>query len=435
MKYTFLFILLVAGLHTSQAQEKANVITIDITNFWNAYDKISTTKDSLQQYDYINELFINKGTPGLKAMMQVRNYTAKQYVDAINRYPLYWNSIRANTYKANYFAKDIAININKLKKFYPQLKPAEIYFTIGVLRSGGTIQNGKVLIGSEISMADAHTVTNEFPDNYKNLGNFFKTNPIKSVVFTNVHEYVHTQQKSTESNTLLGQSIMEGVAEFMAVKSTGQPSPTFATFKDAINNNRLKQVFSQQLFNTGYGYWLYNNQTNEFNARDLGYYVGYLICEKYYNQANNKQQAIKQMIELDYNDSTALAQFADRSGYFNKPIKMLKAEYEAARPTVTGIKPSKNGTGNVIAGISQITIHFSTPMDKRRRNFELGPLGKDHLMMVQRFVGFNEDGTEATIEVELKPGKRYQLMVGPGFTDIDDRPLKPYLIDFTTAGQ
>jgi len=56
-------------------------------------------------------------------------------------------------------------------------------------------------------------------------------------------------------------------------------------------------------------------------------------------------------------------------------------------------------------------------------------------MMVQRFVGFSEDGTEATIEVELKAGRRYQLVVGSGFTDNSDRALKPYLIDFTTAGQ
>lgn len=436
MKYIFLFAALVFGVQASHAQVKHEVvITTDVTNFWNAYDKITTTKDSAQQLNYINQLFINKGTPGLKAMMQVRDYTPAQYVQAINRYPLYWNSIRANTLKAKAFAGDIAINVAKLKKLYPQLKPAPVYFTMGVLRSGGTTFEGKVLIGSEISMADEHTVTSEFPGNYKNLGDWFKTNPIKSLVFTNVHEYVHTQQKSTQINTLLGQSVMEGVAEFMAVKATGLPSPTFAPYINSINNERLKQAFAQQLFNTNYGYWLYSNQANEFNQRDLGYYVGYLICQDYYNKAKDKQQAIKQMTELDYNNEADLLAFVDLSGYFNQKSSALKSQYEAARPAVTGIKTFKNGANDVSPGITQITIEFSTEMNKRSRNFDVGPLGTGNIMMVKRFIGFSEDGKQMTIEVELKPGRRYQLLLGPRFMNNDGVSINPYLIDFTTAGQ
>ncbi len=250
MRNLSLLICLLIAVQSLQAQVKLEtVVSTDIKNFWRAYDKITTTKDSNLQYTYLNELFIDKGTPGLKAMMQVRDYTPKQYINAINRYPLFWKSVRQNTLKADDFAADIAIGISKLKRLYPQLKPAPVYFTMGVFRSGGTVSEGSVLIGSEISMADERTVTSEFPDEFKNLNNFFKTNPIKTLVFTNVHEYVHTQQKSTEVNTLLGQSIMEGAAEFMAVKSTGQHSPTFAKFINSIDNNRLKQVFTQQLLN------------------------------------------------------------------------------------------------------------------------------------------------------------------------------------------
>ncbi|MDT3402633.1 DUF2268 domain-containing putative Zn-dependent protease [Mucilaginibacter terrae] len=437
MKYIFLFAALLFGAQPSYAQQKPEVvIATDITNFWNAYDKITATKDSTQQLNYLNQLFINKGTPGLKAMMQVRNYTAKQYIDAINRYPLFWNSIRTNTLKAKAFASDIAINVSKLRKLYPQLKPAQVYFTMGILRSGGTTLNNNVLVGSEISMTDEYTVTSEFPDNYKNLGNFFKTNPIKSLVFTNVHEYVHTQQKSTQINTLLGQCIMEGVAEFMAVKATGQASPTFAMFKSNINTQRLKQVFARQLLNSiNYGYWLYNDEQNEFNERDLGYYVGYLICQNYYNKVKDKQQAIKQMIELDYNNDADLLAFVDQSEYFNQKSSALKSQYEVSRPAVAGIKPFKNGANDVNPATTQITIEFSTGMNKRSRNFELGPLGMDNLMRVQRFIGFSDDGKQMTIEVELKPNRRYQLLLGPRFMNKDGVSINPYLIDFTTAGQ
>ncbi|WP_198171398.1 DUF2268 domain-containing putative Zn-dependent protease [Mucilaginibacter aquatilis] len=423
-------------MQTSQAQVKVEtVVGTDIKNFWRAYDKITATKDSNLQYTYLNELFIDKGTPGLKAMMQVRDYTPKQYIDAINRYPLFWKSVRKNTLKADGFAADIAIGISKLKKLYPQLKPAPVYFTVGVFRSGGTVSEGKVLIGSEISMADERTVTNEFPDEFKNLHSFFKTNPIKTLVFTNVHEYVHTQQKSTEVNTLLGQSVMEGAAEFMAVKSTGEHSPTFAKFINSIDNHRLKQVFAQQLLNNGYGYWLYSNQSNEFNQRDLGYYVGYLICEQYYQRASNKQQAIKQIIELDYNNEADLFAFVDQSKYFDQKASVLKTRYEASRPSVTNIKTFINGANNVDPSTTTVVIEFSDKMNKHSRNFEAGPLGIDHVMMVKKFLGFSEDGKQITIEVDLKPGRRYQLLLGSRFMNENGISIKPYLIDFTTAAQ
>jgi hypothetical protein len=413
----------------------SDIITSDITNFWTAYDKIITTEDSAQQYTYINKLFIDKGTPGLKAMMQVREYTAKSYINAIHKYPRFWNSIRSNTVKAPSFAKSISANVLKIKKLYPELKPANVYFTIGALRSGGTVLENKVLIGSEITMADEHTVTDEFPQTMAHLKSHFKTNPINGLVFTNVHEYIHTQQKTTVANNLLGQCVLEGVAEFVAEKATGQLSTLPAKTYGNQHTQQIKEVFSQRLFNSDTGFWLYSNAKNEFGVRDLGYYVGYAICESYYMKARDKKQAIKEMIELDYNNEEALNKFADQSGYFNKPLSSLKSNHELNRPVVTAIKPFVNGATGVAPGVQELTIQFSKPMDKGNRNFELGPLGKDNMLKIKRFLNFSEDGTSVTMEVELKPGLRQQTTVGSGFISEDGLPLKPYLIDITTANQ
>jgi hypothetical protein len=409
------------------------IITSDIINFWAAYDKVAATKDSALQYTYINQLFIDKGTPGLKAMMQVREYTAKSYINAINKYPRFWNSIRSNTLKAPGFAKSISANVLKIKKLYPELKPASVYFTIGALRSGGTVLDNKVLIGSEITMADEHTATDEFPEAIMHLKSHFKTNPINGLVFTNVHEYIHTQQKTTVASNLLGQCVLEGVAEFMAEKATGQLSTLPAKAYGKQHIQPIKQLFSQRLFNSDSGFWLYSNAKNEFGVRDLGYYVGYAICESYYLKAKDKKQAIKEMIELDYNNEEALNKFADQSGYFDKPLSLLKSNYELNRPVVTAIKPFANGVTGVAPGLKELIIQFSKPMDKGTRNFELGPLGKDNMLKIKRFISFSEDGTSVTMEVELKPGRRQQIMVGSGFMSKDGLPLKPYLIDITTA--
>jgi hypothetical protein len=140
----------------------ANVITSDIDNFWLAYDKITTTKDSATQYNYLNTLFLEKGTLGLKAIMEARRYTPKSYLSVINKYPLFWASIRANTNTAKILGNEITHSVTQLNAIYPNLKPANIYFTIGALRSPGTALNGSVLIGSELAMTDSTTIISEF---------------------------------------------------------------------------------------------------------------------------------------------------------------------------------------------------------------------------------------------------------------------------------
>jgi hypothetical protein len=431
---TLVFCLFV--LQTAFAQKTdPDFITSDIDNFWKAYDKIVTTKDSAQQYAYLNQLFIEKGTPGLKAIMQARQYTPKSYIDAINQYPLFWNSIRANTLKARVFSNEIAANVLKLKKLYPDLKPAQIYFTIGAFRTGGTTRGNMILIGSEIALTDKNTVKQEFSKNQSSSKTSAKTYPIDLVVFTNVHEYVHTQQKTNEGDYLLAQCVMEGVAEFVAVKATGQATTLPALYYAKDHYERIREVFSQQLFNPAYSFWLYSDAQNEFGVRDLGYYVGYVMCEKYYNKATDKKQAIKDMIELNYNNELALSRVVDESGYLTKPVQTLKSEYEEHRPTVTGIKEFKNNTTNVDTTNTQITLLFSEDMNKRYSNFEFGPLGKSNLLKIKEFKGFSEDGRSITFMVELKPGQHYQIVIGAGFRNKDGIPLKPYLIDFSTMGK
>ena len=413
-----------------------NIITYDIDNFWEAYDKIITTKDSVKQYEYLNKTFIEKGSPGLKAIMEARSYTAESYIDAINNYPLFWNSIRPNTLKAIEFAEYINADIDKIRKIYPSLKPSKIYFTIGAFRTPGTTLDGMVLIGSEIAMADENTVVSEFSNRMGYLKTYFKTNPIKNVSFGNTHEYVHTQQKTTIGDNLLAQSVLEGVAEFVAVLGTGKASTAPAIGYGRKHENQVRDKFSIQMFNSFTGFWLYNDAENEFNnIRDLGYYVGYAICEKYYAKVIDKQQAIKKMIELDYNNEIALGKFVDESGYFNTPIRKLKKRFNKNRPTVIKLLQFKNGDKNVNPNLNELTIEFSQPIDECCRSFELGELGQDNLLKIKKFVGFSADKKSVTFEIELKPNQHYQIIVGSGFrsNNTDNISLRPYLIDFKTA--
>jgi hypothetical protein len=409
------------------------IITTDIDNFWKAYDSIITTKDSIKQYNILNKLYFEKGSYGLKAIREVRNYTAKDYLDAINNYPLFWATIRENTIKAKVLATEIEMGIKQLKQLYLELKPASVYFTIGAFRTGGTTLDSAVLIGCEIAMADQTTVTAEFPKNLSHLKPYFATNPINNVSFLNVHEFVHTQQKKHDYN-LLNRSVYEGIAEFVAVKATGEASTVPAIAYGKLNNNKIREKFSKALLSANaINNWLYNSVNNEFNMRDLGYYVGYAICEKYYEQAKDKKKAIKDMIELDYSNEKSFAKYINTSKYFDKDFKTLKADYENDRPKVISIKEFNNGASDVNTNIKIVSVTFSQPMNPNLRGFEFGPLGESNALFVKKFMGFSEDSKTMTFEVELTNDKKFQLELTDKFLNTDGVPLVPYLIDIKTA--
>jgi len=430
--------ILFSGLFTAchSPIEDSRFVTKDIDHFWEAYDRITATQDSVAQYRFIKELYIDKGSEGLVSIMNARRYTSQSYIEAINQYPLFWQSIREKTLLAKHKAKEIEKGVDKLREIYPNLKDGKVYFEIGVFRTPGTTVDSKVLIGAEMALGDAEVNTSEFPDQLNYFKNYLNTNPNKNIVFLNVHEFVHTQQKKHDY-ILLYRSIYEGVAEFIAEKATGKVSQSPAIAFGKANNQAVRDRFTKEIYDgaSAIDNWLYNDLNNEFNTRDLGYYVGYAICEKYYDRAADKSQAIIEMIDLDYANEVAINEFVDQSGYFAKQLKVLKRDYEQNIPSVTGINQFENKAQNVDPNISLITIEFSTEMDLDHRGFEFGPLGQDHALFVQKFNGFSADKMSMSFEVSLEPNKQYQLILSDKFRNQYGVRMDPYLIDIKTADQ
>lgn len=432
-KLTILFLTLILIISCKEEKLKEqNVITSDIDLFWKAYDKVVQEKDSIKQIELIQKEYIEKGSVGLEKIIELRNYSAQQYVELINKYPKYWSSIKPNTLKAENLADELNEGIAKFKNIYPNMKPAKMYFTIGAMRTNGTTMDNLVLIGSELAMADSKTDISEFEGQTKEwLETYFGANPIEGLILLNVHEYVHTQQNPIPNN-LLHQVLYEGVAEFVSVKAMNRPSDAPA-IEFGKNNPKVKQTFENEMFFERTNDWMWSSAPNKFNMRDLGYYIGYAIAEKYYEQSENKQKAIATLIELDYSKPNDIDNFIDQTSFFSKPIEHLRKEFYQNQPTVISIEPFENGSQFVDVKTNQLTIKFSEPMI-HRRNFDYGPLGEDAVVRFKKEIGYSENDTNYTFEIEeLKPNKRYQITIGSGFQNRDSIPLKPYLIDFKTS--
>lgn len=433
MKKNALLVLGICLLSISNAQDfKQAFVSTDIDHFWKACKKITATEDTALQQKYLQELYIDKGSPGLKSMIEVRNYSNQEFLDAINHYPAFWQSIKPNTLRAEALYTEIEADILKLKEAYPDLKPSTIYFTVGALRSNGTIQEDRVLIGSELALADKSTVIEELPEWRQPF--FQDYTPIEQLALLCTHEYIHTQQKELVQN-LLSMCLYEGVAEFVSCQVTGKPSSTPAIAFGKANREQVVEQFVTDLYlMSNNNNWLWGENRNELKVRDLGYYIGYEICERYYTLANDKTKAVKDLIELDYTDEKAVERIVDRTKLLPKPLKKLYKDYEKSRPKVIRMAPFKNGSKKVKPGKTKITVHFSKPLNGYNTGIDFGPLGAEHCPKInpQNRV-WAEDGTSYTFETDLEPNKKYQILISNNFRMEDGIRLKPYLIELQTA--
>jgi len=392
-----LTITLILAISSAYAQSANKVFTSDIDNFWIAFDSIQQTSDYSRKLYFINKLYIQKGTKGLRAFMREEHYTDTTYINVINKFTDFWRSIRHNTLVLKDKTNELNTPIANLKKLYPALKDAEIYFTIGCLDAGGTVSNNMVLMGLEVSAGSLAAGAYEL----KSFDKF---------AHLNIHEYVHTQQKPANSMQLLNQVIKEGACDFIAELALGQPAQGQSISYGLLHFDRLKEQFKGEMFLSNQANWLYNGPQRG-DSTDLGYFMGYEICKSYYRRAKSKIQAIKDIIELDYSNNKAVELFLKRSGFYKKfNKKKLTKEYEKKLPYIVRIEPFKNGARNVDPTITEFRITFSKEMIPGNVSIDSSEKGKDYFP-VKSLARYENNDKTCVLSIELQPHKEYEFII------------------------
>lgn len=297
---------------TAHGQSEQKVFTSDVDNFWTAFDSVQTIHEQDRQIQAMQSVYIDRGTNGLREFMKLRNFDAATLVESIHKYPGFWTSIRPNTLTIRQSEPLIESYIQKFKTLYPELREANIYFTITAIRAAGTTQDSLVLIGSEIALGDKTTDVSEFPD--RRLANFFHSQNTGNIIPVVIHEYVHTQQKP-EGKILLAEAIYEGACDFITELILGRPLENSYLVYGRKNETALKQQFKKDMFSEDLSHWLYNGATSK-TMGDLGYFMGYSICKSFYRHAQDKSAAIKAIIQLNYVDQAEVTGFLRESGYY-----------------------------------------------------------------------------------------------------------------------
>lgn len=280
------------------------VVTSDIANFWKAFDQAGNPgADKL-----IMDEYIMKGSQGLRTFFEVRMRTqVSRIIETIKTHRKYFESIRPVTLQLHKLQPRMVEAARKLEALYPDAIFPPTTFSIGVFGALGTPDGySGQLIGAEF-LCDSNTVNKEELSERERIG-LTDTSTLFSVL---IHELIHVEQQTVASNTLLAQSVNEGAADFITWLILGyhlnNQQHSYGNAHEAV----LWEKFKQQMDGEDVSQWLYNSRTTQPGIPgDLGYYMGYKICEAYYNKATDKKQAVKDMLTIQ-----DFGRFLEQSSY------------------------------------------------------------------------------------------------------------------------
>jgi len=114
------------------------------------------------------------------------------------------------------------------------------------------------------------------------------------------HEYAHVQQVAAlvddEHPTVLVRALTEGAAELVAELISGQTGYTHFAALTKGREQEIETAFAADVDRTDLSRWVDNSTMEQGN--DLGYWVGYRIAKAYYLRAADKQQAVREILEM-----------------------------------------------------------------------------------------------------------------------------------------
>ncbi|MGY0037836.1 hypothetical protein [Pedobacter sp. NJ-S-72] len=195
--------------------------------------------------------------------------STEDFVKIIEKYKLYYESIRANTLKIEQLKPEMLNSLIKLKQLYPKAVFPDVYIEMGNLKSGGRSLKEGLFIGADVNCADSSS-------NFTNISPQF-VKVLKSMTLSNIqvmvaHELVHYQQNySDSSKNVLSRAIIEGSADFICKLTTGVSTSELLhkygeQHEKALWNEFKKDLYSKDVFKWFY----YKATTTERTSRRSG---------------------------------------------------------------------------------------------------------------------------------------------------------------------
>jgi hypothetical protein len=266
--------------------------TEDVDLFYRLYDAAGGHPSAEQlQRDYLDA-----GSEGLRQLAKVRNVTGARIADTLAKRPELYSGARRCMAALPRVRQRVDAALRTLARLYPQAKMPAVTIAVG---RGKPVGVGNPVTGLQIgleALCAAEWMNPDVEDRF---------------VHVIAHEYAHVQQVAIvydEHPTVLTRCVSEGGAEFVAELISGKAAYTHYATLTAGRELEIETAFAADVDKTDLSRWV-DNSTFE-KPGDLGYWVGYRIAKAYYQRAPDKQQAVREILEVS--DPKA---FLARSGW------------------------------------------------------------------------------------------------------------------------
>jgi hypothetical protein len=273
------------------------VRTEDVARFYLVYAAAhgKPTADALQ-HDYID-----RGSPGLKHLAEIRNVSGTTIAKAIAVHPqVFADATRCMAVLPRVHSRVVAA-LDTLAQLYPQAQFPPVTIAISRGKPVAVADSTGVIVGLEALCAVK----------------YINANVEDRFVHTIAHEYTHVQQAlqspalyNDPKPTVLDASLIEGAAEFTATLIAHETN--FRSPYAPSGHGDYKAVESRFVADedkTDLSNWIDTGTLTEPN--DLGYWVGYRIVKSCYEHSPDKRKALRDIIEMK--DPKA---FLSRSGWY-----------------------------------------------------------------------------------------------------------------------
>lgn len=257
--------------------------------------------------------YLDKGTIGLQDFLRLRIESAEDLAKTVRARRAYYEAVEAPLTDeiVNGKVRERVVDaLEWVRERKPDAEFPDVYIVIGRMNSAGTTSERAQLIGGEMFGRAPGVPTHELSDWAKE--NIPPTADLARVI---VHEAIHTVQPTPTSNTLLTAVVREGACDFVAFLAIGEDPPGQGIAYLRRHIGALWPEFEAMMTGSDFGEWLYTKPVDADRPTDLGYSLGYLICEAYYERADDKGAAVRAIIEMtDANAFLRDSGFLERIG-------------------------------------------------------------------------------------------------------------------------
>jgi hypothetical protein len=243
--------------------------------------------------------YLAHASPGLLAYVEAFDVTASGLASALVSRSVWYQDMDTLICVIRDRENELREGFRRLQEVFPGAAFPPVWFVVGGHGPRGQASPVGALIGAE---GLSHAPERITPLVLHELAHF------QSGMIQGVETYRRIYDPSHRS--LLALALREGSAEFIAWLTTGNHTNPAAEAYGLARESELWASFQKDMTSPEPGEWMWVRPADADRPPDLGYWIGYRIVRSYYDRAEDKRQAVLDILGL-----TDFEGFLEKSGY------------------------------------------------------------------------------------------------------------------------